>query len=71
MCMKAKKPVKPARTRGRPSDGLSEVLYIRVTPEQSARIAGLLERERQKTGYKLSMADLVRRIFFEALKRHH
>ncbi len=57
-------------SRGRPSSGLSEVLYIRAPKGLVEGLDKLVAKERKlRPGVVVSRSDLVREILYEGLKR--
>lgn len=52
--------------RGRPSRGLTEVLYIRVSKELIDRLDARVREERKlRPGQVISRADIVRELLYE------
>jgi hypothetical protein len=57
--MKSKKP-KEKKTMGRPSEGLTETLYVRITPDLAEGLEAARKRIEAETGICLGKASLVR-----------
>ncbi len=67
--MGAKKVAGKSAGRGRPSGGLSEVLYVRITPAMAGALSALCARAESDTGFPVSTADMVRKLVTDGISR--
>lgn len=58
-----------SRSRGRPSEGLSSVLFLRCSSDLIERLDSAVERARKKNpGRVVSRADIVREVLYAGLE---